>query len=52
MRRFAHCDAAGHSSNTIDTVGYVALAQKFAHGTLLALHAVPAAPHSQVGAPL
>ncbi len=52
MRRFAHIDAADHSTKDIVTVGYVLEDQKFAHGTVLAAQPWPFAPHSHVGAPL
>jgi hypothetical protein len=48
IRRFAHCDAAGHSSNWIGCVGYVEVTQKLDHGTVLAAQPVPFAPHSHV----
>ena len=51
MRRSPQLDADGHSTKEMGTVGYVDVAQKLDHGTSLAAHASPFAPHSQTGTP-
>ena len=51
MRRLPQVEAAAHSSNATATVGYAALDQKFAHGTVFAAHPWPVGPHSHRGAP-
>ena len=50
IRRSLHAADVGQSSNVTATLGYVEVTQKSAYGTELALHCLPFAPHSQVGA--